>query len=310
MTLHRQARTVLDGLIARSEPALHELTPSEARARSHRAFAQRQVPKQDVAAVTDLAIPGPAGDIPLRVYRPYTAGRRPAIAFLHGGGWVLGSVEETDPACRALANASSCIVVAVGYRLAPEHPFPAGPSDAYAAADWCAAKGRDVGGDGGPIAVCGASAGGTIAATVTRWARDRGGPPVGFQGLICPVTDLARTLPSHQSYGLGFGLDSNDISWFIDHYVPVGLGLRDPDLSPLHAARLEGLPPTLVQTAEYDPLRDEGEAYAQRLRTAGVPVTCTRYAGQIHGFFSSLDLYDASLEAIGELGGAVRDALD
>lgn len=309
MIVHRQARAVLEALAAREELPLRDLTPSDARDRSDRALAERKVPKQDVAAVNDCVIRGPAGDLPLRFYRPHTAQGRPVIMFLHGGGWVLGSVEDTDAACRALANASACVVVSVGYRLAPEHPFPAGPSDAYAAAVWCAENGRQAGGDGGPIAVCGASAGGNIAATVTRWARDRGGPPVGFQGLVCPVTDLTRGLPSHQSYGLGYGLDSEDITWFIDHYVPTGLDLRQPDLSPLHAADLRGLPPTHVQTAEYDPLRDEGEEYAERLRQAGVPVTCTRYAGQIHGFFSSLDLYDASAEAIDELGGAVRGAL-
>lgn len=309
MIVHPQAQAVLEGLAARDEPPLRDLTPSEARERSDRALAERKVPKQDVAAVNDRVIPGPGGDIPLRVYRPDTAERRPVIVFLHGGGWVLGSVEVTDAACRALANASGCVVVSVEYRRAPEHPFPAGPSDAYTAAFWCAKNGPQAGGDGGPIAVCGASAGGNIAATVTRWARDRGGPPVGFQGLVCPVTDLTRALPSHRSYGLGYGLDSEDITWFIDHYVPAGLDLRQPDLSSLHAADLRGLPTTHVQTAEHDPLRDEGEAYAERLREAGVPVTCTRYAGQIHGFFSSLDLYDASAEAIAELGGAVRGVL-
>jgi acetyl esterase len=231
------------------------------------------------------------------------------LVYFHGGGWVIGNPDTHDNLCKALANRSSARVVSVDYRLAPEHRFPAAPEDCYAATCWVAERGAEIGVDGARLAVAGDSAGGNLATVVALMARDRGGPRLRHQVLIYPVTDCDFDTPSYRDNAEGYLLTRDAMRWFWDHYLP------DPDLrtnpyaAPLRAEKLAGLPPATVLTAEYDPLRDEGEAYAARLREAGVPVEATRHHGQIHGFVQLLDVFDAARRAVDELGLALRRAL-
>jgi acetyl esterase len=308
MPLDPQARFLLDQLAARGGPALHELTPAQAR----EAFEAMRVPLpgEPVAELRDLRVRGPAGEIPARLYRPEGApARAPALVYFHGGGWVIGSLDTHDSLCKALANRSGACVVSVDYRLAPEHGWPAAAEDCYAATCHVAEEGAALGIDGARLAVGGDSAGGNLAAVVALLARDRGAPRLRHQVLIYPVTDHDFETASYRENGEGYFLTTAMMRWFWDHYVADASRRADPSASPLRAEKLAGLPPATVLTAEYDPLRDEGEAYAARLREAGVPVTCTRYAGQIHGFVSLLDLIDDGRRAAGEIGAALRSAL-
>lgn len=243
----------------------------------------------------DRTVPGPGGDIPIRVYRPEgpdgvgEGPDRPGICvYYHGGGFVIGSIATHDRDCRMLADQGRCIVVSVDYRLAPEHPFPAAPDDCYAALEWVAANASDLGGDPARLAVAGDSAGGNLAAVTALRARDRSGPDLAFQLLVYPVVDLTPSLedpkyPSMTENAEGYFLTLADMAFFADCYVPDEAVRPDPSASPLLANTLEGLPPALVLTCEFDPLRDQGEAYAKALADAGVAVTLNRYDGAIHG---------------------------
>ncbi|HEX2038691.1 MAG TPA: alpha/beta hydrolase [Acidimicrobiales bacterium] len=251
----------------------------------------------EVASVEDVAEP-----VPMRVYRPVSE-VRPIVVWLHGGGWTLGSIEEHDAFCRHLACATDCTVVSVGYRLSPEHPFPAGLDDCWTALCWAATQ---PGGD--RLAVAGDSAGGNLAAALTLRARDAGGPPLRFQLLVYPAVDHTLSFPSIVENGRGFFLYEDDIRWFRDHLLR-GHDPRDPLASPYFATDLSGLPPAYVVTAEYDPLRDEGEAYAERLRDAGVLVTLRRWDGQLHAFFTMVRFYPAAEPALLEAAAALRSAM-
>jgi acetyl esterase len=251
----------------------------------------------ELASVEDVADP-----VPMRVYRPSTD-VRPVVLWMHGGGWCLGSVEEYDPFCRHLARATECTVVSVDYRLAPEHPFPAGLDDCWAALQWAAAL---PGGD--RLAVAGDSAGGNLAAALTLRAREAGGPPLRFQLLVYPALDHTMSFPSIVENGRGYFLYEDDVRWFRDHLLR-GYDPRAPLASPWFADDLSGLPPAYVVTTEYDPLRDEGEAYAERLQAAGVPVTLRRYDGQMHAFFTMVGFYPAAEPALQEAAAAVRAAV-
>jgi len=308
MPLDPQAKFLLDQLAARGGPQLHELEPAQAR----EAFEALKlpIPGEAVASVQDLRLPGPAGEIPVRLYVPEGAPEPSgALVYFHGGGWVIGSLETHDSLCRALANRSGARVVSVDYRLAPEHRWPAAAEDCYAMACHLAEHGAALGIDGARLAVGGDSAGGNLAAVVALLARERGGPRLRHQVLIYPVTDCDFERPSYRENGEGYFLTTDAMRWFWDHYVPDRARRGDWSCAPLRAEKLEGLPPATVITAEYDPLRDEGEAYAERLREAGVPTTLTRYEGQIHGFVSLLDLLDAGRRAADEIGAALRSAL-
>ena len=232
----------------------------------------------------------------------------PVVVYFHGGGFVIGDIASHDTTCQRLAAGVPALVVSVDYRLAPEHRFPAAVDDCEAATAWASAHSPEFGGDPSRLAVAGDSAGGNLAAVIARRARAGGGPSIAFQLLVYPVTDMTRSLPSHTENGTGYLLDSDAMSWFLDNYLAKA-DRRHPDASPLFADDLSGLPPAFVLTAEFDPLRDEGEAYAERLRTAGVPVTTSRYDGMIHGFYGLDSIFDAAKKATAETVVALRDAL-
>ncbi|MCP5267345.1 MAG: alpha/beta hydrolase [Burkholderiaceae bacterium] len=237
-----------------------------------------------VAQLEDRRIPGPHGEIPVRIYRPDVAGALPLLVYYHGGGWVVGNLETVDFPCRALANAAGCMVVSVNYRHAPEHRFPIPVDDCDAALRWVAEHAVQIGADPSRIAVGGASAGANLAAVVAHLARDRGGPALSMQLLTVPVTDYGLDTPSYRDNAVGYGLQRESMRWFWDLYLNDPAEGSDTRVSPLRAADLSGLPPAFVMTAEYDPLRDEGEAYAARLAAAGVPTQLKRYDGMIHMF--------------------------
>ena len=282
-------------------------TVAEARA-SILALATAAGPPEAVARVEDRRVPGSVGEIPVRIYTPEGSAPFPVLVYFHGGGWVIGNLDTHDAVCRLLANRAGCLVVSVDYRLAPEDPYPAAAEDAYAATRWVAAHAATLGGDAGRIAVGGDSAGGNLTAVVALMARDRGGPPLVHQLLVYPVTDAPGDNASYRDNGAGYLLTAEMMRWFWGHYTAGETSRRDAFLSPLHARDLRGLPPALVITAEFDPLRDEGEAYAERLRAAGVAVRCSRYPGMIHGFFGMTALLDRAREAIDEAASALRAA--
>ena len=308
MPVNQSTQAVMDAYDAAGIPRTHTLTPARARHFSQARRALYRGPIEPVGSIQDRPIPGPAGDIPLRIYTPDGSGPFPALVYFHGGGWVVGDLDSHDPACRALANAAGCVVVSVGYRLAPEHQFPAAADDAYVATRWVADNPAELGIDGTRIAVGGDSAGGNLAAVVALMARDRGGPPLAFQLLIYPVTDSACDTASYEANATGYLLEKADMQWFWRHYLGAADAGSDPYASPLRASDLAGLPPALVLTAEFDPLRDEGEAYAARLQEAGVRTKVIRYDGVIHGFFGMLGAVDESRQAIDASADALRGA--
>jgi acetyl esterase len=263
-----------------------------------------------VARVEQRDIPGPAGAIPLRIYWPEGTGTRPVLVYFHGGGFVLCNLDTHDGTCRSLANEAGCVVVSVDYRLAPEHPFPAAPEDCYAALAWVAAHAEEIGVDPTRIAVGGDSAGGNLGAVVSQMARDRDGPRLRFQLLVYPVTNCDFGTDSYRENAEGYFLTTNMMKWFWGHYLPDPSYAADPYASPLRAEDLSGLPPGLCITAGFDPLRDEGEAYAARLREAGVEVRTSRYDGMFHGFFAMDAMLDQAKRAVAEAGSALRTALE
>jgi acetyl esterase/lipase len=299
MALDPQAQASLDEAEALALPPAWEIGAPAARERARAAWGA--IPRgPEVARVEDRAAPGPTGEIPVRVYWPSEEAGLPIVVWFHGGGWVLGSVEESDPVCRRLAVRSEAIVVSVDYRMAPEDPAPASLEDCHAATVWASEHASELGGDAGRLAVSGASAGGNLAAAVALQARDASGPAIAHQLLVYPVTDSRMDSASYSELATGFGLGREAMRWFWDCYVPEGgaVSREDPLVSPAHASDLSGLPSAQVITAEYDPLRDEGEVYAARLRGSGVEVRATRVAGQLHGFFSRPYVFDAGDQAV------------
>lgn len=295
MPLHPDAKAYLDLRLADGEQPYYSLTVAAARAQSER-MAQLNGPGLPVAQVEDRLIPGPEGAIPVRIYTPAGDGPFPVLIFFHGGGWVVGSLETTDFLCRAVTNAAACLVVSVNYRHAPEHKFPAAADDAYAATVWAADHAPSFNGDPTRLAVAGVSAGGNLAAVTCLRAKEQGTPPICFQLLIVPATNFSFDTVSHQENGEGYGLTRPIMEWFRDHYLNSVADEKHPYASPLLAEDLSGLPPAFVMTAEFDPLRDEGEAYAERLRQAGVPTTYTRYEGMVHTFLGPQANIDAIMQ--------------
>ena len=286
--LHPQARALLRLIEEKGVPPTHTLTPAQARAYylERRTFTQPAPP--EVASVRDLEARGPAGPIPLRCYRPIGSSPEavlPVLVYFHGGGWVIGDLDTHDVLCRELANQAGCAVVAVDYRLAPEHRFPAAAEDAIAATRWVHANAAVLKVDPRRIAVGGDSAGGNLAAVVALAARDAGDLPLAFQLLIYPATDQRRGWPSHTSNGEGYLLTRDSIRYYHDHYLPAD-GTYDLDwrASPLLHADHSRLPPALVLTAGYDPLRDEGLQYAHKLSSAGTRAALVNFERQVHGF--------------------------
>jgi acetyl esterase len=281
----------------------HEVPIEQARAGHEAETTQLSGPGGEVAEVRDITV----GDIPVRVYRPEGEGPLPLVVYLHGGGWAIGSIASFDTVIRALANASGAVVASVGYRLAPEHPFPAGLDDALAAVRGLHARAAELGADPDRMAIAGDSAGGNLATVAAR--RLRGEVPLRLQALIYPATDAGCNTPSYREFGEGYGLTAASMQRFWNLYLDGTEGL-EPDTSPLRAEDLAGSPPALVLTADRDPLRDEGEAYAEALRRAGVPVQARRIEGTIHGFWRWLAASRCSRQAVDEVGAALRDALD
>ena len=286
---------------------IEALSVAEARARGGSVNAAPALAPEVVADVRDLVI-DTLPPIPARLYRP-RSGMLPLLVCFHGGGWVVGSVAVSDPFCRALANASGCAVVSVEYRLAPEDRFPAAADDAYAATRWSADHAADLGIDASRIAVGGSSAGGNLAAVVALMARERGTPSIAFQLLHVPVVDHDFDTPSYRANGAGFGLTLKGMRWFWDLYAPDPKMRDEPYASPLRAKDLSGLPPAHVVTAECDPLRDEGKAYAMRLQRAGVAATYVEYPGMVHGFTGMAMSIPMGRTAIDDMGAALRTAL-
>jgi acetyl esterase len=308
MAVTPEVQSLLDLIAAAEEPPISEQEPPAVR----EAYAALlgMIPKDDVASVEDRTIPGPGGPLPVRVYRAAgTEEGRGLLVYFHGGGWTIGSLDTHDAICRALANDAGVVVVSVDYRLAPEHPFPAAADDALAAVRWMAEHAGELGADGSRIAVAGDSAGGNLAAVAAQRLRDTG-PPIALQLLLYPTVDLTLSHPSMVENADGYYLTADTMRWFRHHY----LGDHDPTdplASPLRAdaAALRGLPPALVLTAEYDPLRDEGEAYAEALRAAGNEVTVTRYDGMIHGFVELSPFLPEGKVARDQASQALREAL-
>ena len=263
---------------------------------------------EPVASVEDRAITANGAQIPLRIYRPEGGPAvTPALVWFHGGGWVIGSLDGSDFGCRIMANASGCTVISVDYRLAPEYKFPTAVDDCLAVTKWVAENGPELGVDGARIAVGGDSAGGNLAAVVSQLARDGGGPAIAFQALVYPVTNYDFSTASYRDNAEGYLLERDSMEWFWGHYLRSDADGASTKASPLRHTNLAGLPPAIVLTAEFDPLRDEGEAYAERMRAAGVPVEARRYDGQIHGFFANPAIDDGS-EAARHVGKAIARA--
>lgn len=311
MPLDPQTRTFLDrfALI----PAWYEVPLDEAREQRILAAPTLNGPPEPVRKVEDRNIPGPGGTLPLRIYTPQGDGPFPILVYFHGGGWVLSNLETHDMLCRKLTNRAHCIVISVDYRLAPEHKFPAAVEDSYAATNWAAEHAHELNGDPTRLAVGGDSAGGNLSAVTTLLAREQGGPAISFQFLIYPATDHYPASAQRKSFienGEGYFLTNEGMRHFLDHYLESPEQSSDPRFAPLQAKDLSGLPPALVVTAEYDPLRDEGELYAERLQKAGVPVTLRRYDGMIHGFFTMAGVIDQSNKAIDETAEILRQAFE
>jgi acetyl esterase len=289
------------------------LPPEEARAQNRRgAEATTAQPPIPMARVEPLQVPGQAGAIPGRFYVPggLPAGApAPLVVYFHGGGWVIGDLDTHDGVCRFLAAAAGTAVLSIDYRLAPEHPFPAAVEDAWAGFAWAAANATGLGVDPARIAVAGDSAGGNLAAVVSLLARAAGGPIPAMQLLIYPPTDSAGDLPSRRLFAEGFLLTKSDMDTFERHYLPPGTDATDPRVSVLLAPDLTGLPPAYVATAGFDPLRDEGEAYALRMREAGVQVALRRHPGLIHSFANLTAISRGSRGAMLEAAGALRMGL-
>ena len=307
--LDPNVRLLLEAIKAQGNPPLESLPPADARRLAAEGLKPVEGVREMVRSVENLWIPGPGGEIPVRVYIPDASGPRPALVYFHGGGWVLCDLDTHDIICRAICRRAGAIVASVDYRLSPELKFPAAVMDSYAATVWVAANAGRLGIDANRISVGGDSAGGNLAAVVALKSRNENGPAIALQALVYPVTDLSSfETRSYQEFAEGYQLTKSAMEWFRRHYLASIEDARDPYASPLLAEDLRGLPPALIITAECDPLRDEGEAFGKRLSIAGVPVTCTRYPGMIHPFFSWSGAIPQALDAIQQVADAVRTA--
>jgi acetyl esterase len=282
-----------------SVPSMSEETPEQAREGFRQLTLGSRRDVVEVASVSELVIPGPAGDLAARVYRPEAGGPVPTVVLFHGGGWVIGDLDTHDNMARSICRDCSAVVVSVDYRLAPENPFPAAVEDALAATEWVGERLADFGGSE-KLAVAGDSAGGNLSAVVAQQLRDTGGPAIAAQLLIYPAVDVTGEYASRLENAEGYFLDLATMAWFMNHYAADPSHHTDPRVSPLRHHDLTGLPPAVVVTAEFDPLRDEGEAYAAELSAAGVPVEVRRFDGMIHGFFDMGGFSPAAQAAVDE----------
>ncbi len=312
MPLDPDAQLVLDMMRAAGRPPFEQLSPAEAREAYSNSRKILQPELEPVAESRDATAPGPHGDIPVRLYRPRDTAASdvlPVLIYYHGGGWLLGDLESHDAVCRRFANAARCRVVSVDYRMAPEHKFPAAVDDCAAATQWAIAQAAELGIDPARVAVGGDSAGGNLAAVMALMARDGTLPPLAFQMLIYPATDMMMTSVSAQTVTEGVPLTTGTMRWFIDHYMRGGDDARDWRASPLRAADLSGTAQALVLTCAYDPLCDEGIAYARRLEREGVRVAHMHFSDQTHGFISMGRIIRASDVAIDAMAAVLQKAL-
>jgi acetyl esterase len=306
VTLDPDAAAVFKAFQEAGRPPYETVSPAEARELYLKGRFVSNPEPPELASVEPLTIPSPAGSIPARVYTPTKLrkvnGLAPGLVFFHGGGWVIGDLDSHDVVCRKLADEGELMVVSVDYRLAPEHKFPAAVDDAIASTKWIAENARQLGIDAARLMVGGDSAGGNLAAVVAIAARDGNGPDIAGQVLIYPAIDFAMTHPSHREPETSILLTHSVIRWFSDHYLSGAADVHDWRASPARASTLIGLPPAYVLTAGADPLRDEGDEYAQRLQEAGVAVTHRTFPGQFHGFFTMGKLLQQANVAAGEIG--------
>jgi acetyl esterase len=311
MPLDPVLKGFLDQMAALPGPKMYELGPAEGRALflgMMQAVGPQNVP---IGKVESLSVPGPLGDIPVRVYTPVAAGAEPlpVLVYFHGGGFVIGNLDTHDGICREFANEGGMRVISVDYRLAPEHKFPAALDDAFAAVQWIETNASDLGVDANRIAVGGDSAGGALAAEVAQLARKKGSPKIAFQLLMFPVTQVGAETASLREFAVGYFLDTPTLDWFFGHYVPAGADRSDPRLSPLNAEDFKGLPPAYVMLGGFDPLHDEGLAYARKLRDAGVKVDIADYPDMVHCFIYMQALLPQGLTAVSAAARAVRSGL-
>jgi acetyl esterase len=308
---HPEVQALLEEREARGIPPVHALSVDGAREHLESLYEPPDDP-EPVGAVREYTIPGPDEDIPIRIYTPDGDGPFPVLVYFHGGGWVIGTLDTHDATCRALTNAADCVIVSVGYRRAPEHPFPAAVEDCYAATRWVAENLDVVQGNSDSLAVGGDSAGGTLAAAVTQAIRDYGGPELAHQLLVYPPTNHSFSTGSYTQNAEGYALTRADMEWFWDHYLEGRFDGQHPYASPLQARSVAGLPSATVVTCGFDPLRDEGITYADRLAEAGVSVTHRNYDEMVHGFLNLLvepELQPAR-DGIADIAGDLRDAFD
>jgi acetyl esterase len=306
--LDPKVRILLEINDALAPPPIESLSVAEARSIRAEGFKKQGGPPAVLGRVEELLIPGPAGPIPARVYANKLGGLRTGLVYFHGGGYVIGDLDTHDSLCRAIAKYSDAVVIAVGYRLAPENKFPAAVEDAHAATVWIAENAQKLGINARKIAVGGDSAGGTLATVVAMRCRDAGGPELAAQILLYPIADLSTfDTASYLEFAEDYSLRRSAMQWFAGHYLGTADDARNPEASPLLASDPGGLPLALVVTAEFDPLRDEGEAYAERLRQAGTEVTAIRYPGMIHGFAAMLGILERGRTAIKESAEFVRN---
>jgi acetyl esterase len=305
MPIDPQIQAVMDQVAALNLPPHYEVGAVQARAN---AALRPRAPGPEVASVVDRSVPGPDGDVPVRVYTPEGVGPFPVLVYIHGGGMVIGTLDTSDGSCRHLCDKVGCVVVSVDYRLAPEHTFPAAPEDCYAVTKWVAENSSEIAADPSRIAVGGESAGGNLAAAVALMTRDRGGPTVLLQVLLYPMTSYDFDSASYHENAEGYSLTRTTMMWYWDQYLGSKADVTNPYAIPASSTNLKGVAPAIVLTAEFDPLRDEGEAYAKQLSAAGVNTTCTRYDGVIHGFFGMSAVVDKSKEAVNQVAAALKTA--
>ena len=312
MALDPESQRLIDLMAAANRPAWNSLSPQAARDLYLSLRPGAQGPRPGEVKVADRTIPGPAGELPVRIYRPAGAPtdvKLPALVYAHGGGWVFGNLDSHDVLCAQLAIEAGIVVFHIDYRLAPEARFPAAFDDVVAGLKWVAANGPSIGIDSSKLAIGGDSAGGNLAAAVAIWARDHGGPKLLMQLLAYPVTDAVGRADSYRRYEDGYGLNAATMEWFFDHYAPNKSQRGDWRLSPIRAASLAGLPPALVVTAGYDPLCDEGRAYAARLHKEGTQADLVEFGGMLHGFLSSPMLLHGARRGTSLCAAALREAL-
>ena len=311
MALHPQVALALKMAEELNLPALNTQTPEAARAAAKERTANAPRELEDVASIRDTEVPGPGGDLPVRIYTPSEGDNHSLIMWFHGGGWVIGSLETHDHICRYLAHGAGCIVVSVDYRLAPEHKFPAGLNDCITATRWVAENAETFGGDPARIALAGDSAGGNLAASTALALRDSDRKvPLSLQLLIYPAVDFTAQTASMEENGEGYLLTRQAVEAFADMYLPDHAARNDPRASPQLAKYHIDLPRAWIQTAEFDPLRDEGRIYAETLAKAGVAVEYKCYAGMVHGFARMGGVVDVALEALDHAANALKTAFD